>query len=212
MVFIKIVLISVTVFVLLQLAIRFSVLNHTRPLIYSLEDSPSAPVGIVFGAGLRRDGTPTLILRDRVETAVKLYQAGKVKKLLLSGDNRFIEYNEPAAMREFAIGLGVPPEDIVLDYAGRSTYETCYRAKSIFEVDEALLITNPFHLPRAVYTCKQIGIDVSGVKAELGTYRKSSHIYWEIRELPATVNALWQLYVTRPLPVLGEREPIFPNQ
>ncbi len=67
----------------------------------------------------------------------------------MSGDNRFIEYNEPAAMREFAIGLGVPAEDIVLDYAGRSTYETCYRAKAIFEVNEALLVTNPFPLAKS---------------------------------------------------------------
>jgi SanA protein len=198
----------ILLFVLILISSRLYVLAETRGSIYQLTDSPQAPVAIVFGAGLRRDGSPTLILRDRVETAVRLYQAGKVQKILMSGDNRFIEYNEPAAMREFAIGLGVPAEDIVLDYAGRSTYETCYRAKAIFEVNEALLVTNPFHLPRAVYTCQQLGIDVSGVRAELETYRKSSHIYWEIRELPATANALWQLYISHPIPVLGDKEPI----
>lgn len=199
---------SVFLFLLALLLARLFVLIQTKELIYSLDESPEAPVAIVFGAGLRRDGSPTLILRDRVETAVRLYQAGKVKKLLLSGDNRFVEYNEPAAMREYAIGLGVPTEDIVLDYAGRSTYETCFRAKAIFDVAEALVVTTPFHLPRAVYSCQTLGVKTTGIRAELMTYRKSSEFYWNVRELPATANALWQLYISHPLPVLGDKEPI----
>jgi vancomycin permeability regulator SanA len=84
---------------------------------------------IIFGAGLRRDGTPTAMLRDRVLTGAELYFSGKVDKLLMSGDNRFVDYNEPEAMRQFALSVGVPAEAIVLDYAGRRTYDTCYRAK-----------------------------------------------------------------------------------
>jgi vancomycin permeability regulator SanA len=101
--------------------------------IYSPENSPVRPVAIVFGAGLRRDGSPTQVLRDRVETAVELYKQGKVSKLLMSGDNRFEYYNEPEAMRRMP-ELGIPDEDIVLDYAGRRTYDTRYRAGAIFGV------------------------------------------------------------------------------
>ena len=96
-----------------------------RGLMYSVESAPAKRVAIVFGAGLWRDGSPTPVLRDRVATAAQLYLAGKVEKLLMSGDNRFADYNEPAAMQAYAMQLGVPEEDIVLDYAGRRTYDTC---------------------------------------------------------------------------------------
>ncbi len=97
--------------------------------IFTPEAVSAQRVAIVFGAGLRRDGTPTAILRDRVMTAARLYFDGKVQKLLMSGDNRFENYNEPGAMREYALSLGVPDEAIVLDYAGRRTYDTCYAPK-----------------------------------------------------------------------------------
>ncbi|MCX8026039.1 MAG: YdcF family protein, partial [Thermanaerothrix sp.] len=91
---------------------------YAKPRTFTLQDSPTAPVAIVFGAGLSRDGSPSPVLRDRVATAAQLYFEGKVSKLLMSGDNRFINYNEPGAMRDYALQLGVPDTDIVLDYAG----------------------------------------------------------------------------------------------
>src|SRR3990172_12100148 len=100
---------------------------YAWPRLHRVEDVPAKPVAIVFGAGLWRDGSPTPVLRDRVTTAVELYFQGKVNKLLMSGDNRVDNYNEPAAMEEFAIGLGVPAEDIILDYAGQRTYDTCFQ-------------------------------------------------------------------------------------
>ena len=117
--------------------------------------SPAAPAAIVFGAGLWRDGSPSPVLQDRVATAADLYFSGKVKKILMSGDNRFIYYNEPGAMKKFALSLGVPEEDIVLDYAGRRTYDTCYRARAIFGLKEAILVTQSFHLPRALILCRR---------------------------------------------------------
>jgi len=178
--------------------------------IISVEDSPAEyPVAIVFGAGLRWDGSPTPVLRDRVETAVELYHQGKVKKLLLSGDNRFVDYNEPGAMQEYAIELGVLPEDLVLDYAGRRTYDTCYRANAIFKVDQALLVTQKFHLPRALFLCSQFGIDSLGVYADVREYSENSLRYWNFREIFATVSALWDVWIKKPLPVLGEELPIF---
>jgi len=152
------------------------------------------------------------VLRDRVATAAQLYFTGKVKKLLMSGDNRFLDYNEPGAMREYALGLGVPDEDIVLDYAGRRTYDTCYRAGAIFGVKEAILVTQAFHLPRALYTCNQLGVKAIGVPADLRDYRHGARVYWFGREVPATLVALWEIHITRPQPVLGKPEPIYPQE
>ena len=183
---------------------------YARPKTYSAADVPARRVAIVFGAGLWRDGTATPVLYDRVQTAANLYFAEKVEKLLMSGDNRFVNYNEPAVMRELAIKLGVPEDVIVLDYAGRRSYDTCFRAKVIFGVTEAILVTQAFHLPRTIYLCNQLGVNSVGVEADLRIYRKSSVLYWNMRELLATVAALWDVNFSHPIPVLGAPEPIFP--
>jgi vancomycin permeability regulator SanA len=177
--------------------------------IFSPETVPPERVAIVFGAGLRYDGTPTAILRDRVMTAAQLYFAGKVEKLLMSGDNSTLEYNEPESMRQYALSLGVPDEAIVLDYAGRRTYDTCYRAKAIFGVERAILVTQGFHLPRALFTCNALGLPAVGVEANNYYYRKLSRVYWQAREVFATFGAFMDVYVYKPLPVLGDPEPIF---
>ena len=178
------------------------------PRIFTKEGVPAGRVAIVFGAGLRYDGTPTAILRDRVQTAVQLYQLGKVNKLLMSGDNRVVDYNEPEAMRQYALGLGIPDEDIVLDYAGRRTYDTCYRASAIFQVNTAVLITQDFHLPRTIFLCNWFGVESVGVESNNNYYRKISHFIWNTRELFATSQAVWDVYALKPVPVLGEPEPI----
>lgn len=177
--------------------------------IYQKENVPHERVAIVFGAGLRRDGTPTPILRDRVETAADLYFTGKVEKLLMSGDNRFVNYNEPESMRQYALSLGVPNDAIVLDYAGRRTYDTCYRAKAIFGVKSSILVTQKFHLPRALFLCNALGVNALGVEAKNRQYRGESLFIWNFREQLATVGAFLDIYINNPLPVLGNPEPIF---
>ena len=177
--------------------------------IYQEQDAPSSRVAIVFGAGLRRDGTPTPILRDRVETAADLYFSGKVEKILMSGDNRFEYYNEPESMRQYALSLGVPDAAIALDYAGRRTYDTCYRAKAIFGAREALLVTQKFHLPRALFLCNALGLKSYGIEADNNRYRKISLLIWNVREQIATVGAFIDVYWSNPVPVLGDPEPLF---
>jgi SanA protein len=177
---------------------------------YTIQNVPAAPVAIVFGAGLWRDGSPTTVLRDRLSTATELYFSGKVQKILLSGDNSYLYYNEPGAMRQYVLTLGVPEEAMVLDYAGRRTYDTCYRAGSIFGIQRAILVTQGFHLPRALYTCNALGLEVYGVPSDRRTYSLRSVIWWNLRELPATLTALIQVHFTHPLPILGQPEPIFP--
>jgi len=177
---------------------------------YKVTTVSTQKVALVFGAGLTKSGEATPILKDRVDTAVQLYNAGKVKKLLMSGDNRFVNYNEPKAMRQYALELGVPDADIVLDYAGRRTYDSCYRAKAIFGVKDAILVTQKFHLPRALFLCNMLGVNGTGVAADNFRYQKRSLLYWNMRELPATVTAFMDV-ITQPLPVLGNPEFIFPE-
>lgn len=172
--------------------------------------SPQGKTAIVFGAGLYRDGTPSAVLRDRVQTAVELYKAGKVEKILMSGDNSTLSYNEPGAMQKYAIQLGVPEEAIVLDYAGRRTYDTCYRAKSIFGVNEALLVTQDYHLPRALFICNALGLKTIGISADRRNYRLGTYFYWRLREIPATFTSFLDLFIWKPKPILGNPEPIYP--
>ena len=189
--------------------IRIIFMLAASPQTFSKDDVPVRRVAIVFGAEVRRDGTPSVVLKDRVEAAVDLYRSGKVEKLLMSGDNRFADYNEPESMRQYALTLGMPDADIVLDYAGRRTYDTCYRAKEIFSVDSAILVTQGFHMPRSLFLCNAFGIDAVGVESENYYYLKRSRLIWNTREILATVQSVLDVYLFKPLPVLGEPEPIF---
>ena len=188
---------------------RLTTKLHAWTRTQSVDEVSRHGVAIIFGAGLWRDGSPTPVLRDRVATGADLFFAGKVEKLLMSGDNRFEDYNEPAAMRDYAISLGVPEDAIVLDYAGRRTYDTCYRARHIFELETAILVTQGFHLPRALYTCNALGVTAVGVEADQRVYRRRSLAYWHTRETVATLVAMLEVHLLRPQPVLGAPEPIF---
>ena len=187
---------------------RVIMVHGAQKRTYNTENVPADKAAIVFGAGLMVDGSPTSVLKDRVATAADLYNSGKINKILMSGDNRFLNYNEPGAMKTYALELGIPEEDIVLDYAGRRTYDTCYRAKEIFQLSSAILVTQQFHLPRAFYTCNALGLESVGVTADLRPYRDSG--YWSIREIIASLVAFAQVHITKPEPVLGDPEPIFP--
>ena len=157
----------------------------TAGAIYTLGDArlPARHTALVFGAGLNAAGGPSPILYDRVATAVDLYRSGKVAKLLMTGDNGSVEYNEVAAMLRTAVDLGVPERDIVLDYAGFRTYDSCYRAHAVFGLQDATLVTNAFHLPRALYTCAALGVQgagsspIAGLIARPGT-RCASYRRW----------------------------------
>jgi len=155
------------------------------------QEAPSRPAAIVLGAGLRRDGKPTTVLADRVRTAVSLYQAGKVNTLLMSGSISAGK-DEPAAMRALALELGVADEDILIDRKGVRTFETCLRAAEIFGINQALVVTQRFHLPRALALCEAHDVDAIGISADLRTYRAIA--FWNLREIPASIRALWDVY------------------
>ncbi len=182
-------------------------LSLTHQPYTSLEQLPSGQVALVFGAGIRNN-RPSAALADRVEAAAALYHAGKVQKLLMTGDNRYLDYNEPAVMQAYAIELNVPAADITLDYAGRRTYDSCYRARAIFGLEAAVLVTQAFHQARAAYLCQQLGVRAIGYTADKRAYSRRLRLWWEVRETLASAVAWWDINVTRPTPVLGEKLPI----
>jgi len=200
-------LLSGALLVSLPFVLRALVARQYEDRIYAVvDDVPAQPAAIVFGAGYLPSGRLSDALADRMETAIELYQAGKVNKLLLTGDNRRADYNEPAAMARYAEARGIPRQDMVLDYAGRRTYDSCYRAGEIFGLEEAVLVTQAFHLPRALYTCDRLGLDVVGVRADRHRYLRSP--WYKVRELAALTRAWLDLKLLKPLPVLGNPIPV----
>ncbi len=172
---------------------------YAWPRRFSIETAPEKPAAIVFGAGLWPNGSPTPALEDRLATAALLYEASKVTTILLSGDNLADIYNEPAAMQAYIVGLGVPEGSTLLDRLGLDTYDTCYRAHTVLGIQEAILVTTDFHLPRALYLCNSLGIDSVGVATGWGSSpRGPNYAMGGLRELPATLSAFWDLYVSAP--------------
>lgn len=153
--------------VVLILFIQLVVLGVGRVCLKSdMEDLKPADCILVLGTSVNPDGTPGSFLRERLDTAVELYYAGYSDKLLLTGDNGQVDYNEVEAMKRYALNAGVPAEDIFLDHAGFSTYESMYRAKNIFEVESAIVVTQKFHENRALYSGTVLGMKVQGYAAE----------------------------------------------
>ncbi len=191
--------------------LRVAMILDTRGEVVTIAEAEPAQAALVLGAGLLPNKTPSAPLRDRIDTAINLYNLGKVKKLLMSGDNRFVEYNEPEAMRQYALSQGVPDQDIVLDYAGRRTYDSCYRANAIFGLDTVIIVTQNYHLPRALFLCNRLNVTATGVPADQTRYLRSRYSFWRVREVIASLAAFYDIYLHKPLPVLGEYEPIFPG-
>jgi SanA protein len=194
--FVKVLLLSLLLALLVTLPRKF-LGWHYRSDMYSIEDAPVGGTAIVFGAGLRHNGRPSAVLADRVAVASSLYRQGKVTKILMSGSIRPPGYDEPAAMRELAIDLGVPQDAILMDRGGSRTFETCRRAKDVFHLRQALLVSQEFHLPRALGICNSIGLDALGVKADLRPYRSFALRFWQMREIPATLVAIWDTVFSR---------------
>jgi SanA protein len=170
--------IFLTPFILMQ--VRYRVFNNRQ-----IEPK----VAIIFGAGLV-NGKPSQVLAARLNEGVVLYKADKVNKILVSGDNTSIYYNEPMAMTEYLVSKGVAQNDIIEDFAGRRTVDTCYRAKKVFNVNSAYLISQPFHLPRALWLCENYGIMSKTVgSANLPFF---GTVYQYIRELPSSFKAMFE--------------------
>lgn len=168
---------------------------------------PPAQVALVLGGGVYPDGTVSPMLADRLEVGLRLYRAGKVGRLLLSGDHGRRGYDEVSAMAAYVERRGIPPEDVFLDHAGFSTYESVYRAREVFGVESAIIVTQGFHLPRALYIAGALGVPATGVASDLRPYLASSWHEW--REVAARNKAFLQAGLFQPPPTfLGDPIPI----
>jgi SanA protein len=168
--------------------------------------APQTLVAIVPGAGVLPSGELSSVLRDRVDVAIELHRAGKVRKLLLSGDHGRASYDEPRAMARRAESAGVPPEDLFLDHAGFDTHATIHRARAVFGVERALIVTQAYHLPRALYYARRIGIDATGVVADRRAYER--RWFYAAREVPARLKAFAVTTLELEPLVLGPAIPI----
>ncbi|MEV0386116.1 ElyC/SanA/YdcF family protein [Nonomuraea sp. NPDC050643] len=167
---------------------------------------PETQAALVLGAGLY-SGRPTPMLARRLDIAAELYHAGKIRALLLSGDNSRKEYDEPTAMRDYLRAKGVPGEVMVLDYAGFDTWDSCVRARKVFGAERVTVVTQEFHLPRAVTLCRTAGLEAFGVGDDSSRRWASTTYVYAARELFATAKAFADAMVLHSDPVYpGPRE------
>jgi vancomycin permeability regulator SanA len=174
--------------------------------IYSERSVPPAPVALVLGAQVDPDGSPSPFLAARLELARRLLADAKVKVLLVSGDHGRWEYDEPASMRTWLVNHGVPERKIVLDYAGFDTYDSCARAVRIFGVHRAIVVTQTYHLPRAVMLCRRLGMDADGVGDETVKQFQGPWMISSVREYGACVKAVFDVVSGRDPVYLGRHE------
>ncbi|SCK40071.1 protein SanA, affects membrane permeability for vancomycin [Streptomyces sp. WMMB 322] len=167
-------------------------------------DAPAAPVALVFGAGLW-DGEPSPYLAHRLDAAAGLYERGKVRAVLVSGDNSREEYDEPDAMRTYLTRRGVPERHIAADYAGFDTWDSCTRAARVFGVERALLVSQDFHIRRATALCRAAGIDSHGVAVP--EPHDATWFAGGLREIPGAAKAAFDAGVTPDPHFLGPHEP-----
>jgi SanA protein len=174
------------------------------------EDAPRAQVALVLGAQVRPDGTMSDMLADRVTVAARLYKAGKVDRVLVSGDHGRVGYDEPNTMKRALVQAGVPADDVFTDHAGFDTRDSVVRARNVFQVDSALIVTQGFHAPRAVWLAGRAGLDAHGVTADLRDYGRQGQKS-QVRETLARVKAVGSATIARdprflgpPIPITGD--------
>ena len=174
--------------------------------LFSEHDVPPAPVALVLGAAVSPEGIPSPFLAGRLDVAQRLYAAGKVRVIVASGDGMAPEYNEPEAMRRYLLAAGVPDDRIVTDHAGFDTYDSCVRIQRVFNVSELVVVTQGYHLPRAVATCRRLGLTAVGVGDETARQYRRAWRRGAVRDQVACVKTVLDLVTSRD-PVLGPRDP-----
>ena len=199
---IRISFLAIILTVTFSLALRAVSGLWSRSKIFGIDDAPEKHAAIVFGARVYSNGRPSAMLADRIATGVDLFHAGKVDYLIMTGDGRTLEYNEPEAMRLFALSLGVPEEAILIDRFGLRTYDSCYRASRVYAIKDAIVVSQDFHVDRVLLTCRGLGLDAVAVSADYqrpNGYSRHSLTYSRLREIPATLGAV--------LDIIGKAKP-----
>jgi vancomycin permeability regulator SanA len=173
-------------------------LRHLDKLYATVDSAKPAPVAIVLGASVKSDGEPSAALRDRLLVGISLYERGLVQDILITGDDGAFHIDEVKTMREFLLARGIPAERIREDRHGYRTYESCKRAHEIFGIEKAIVVTQRFHIGRALYLCNELGIDTNGVSSNLATYEKI--VQFTIRDVGASLKAWWDINIHAPNP------------
>lgn len=190
---------------------NFIVVNKTKSNIVTLEEAAKlsdVDCAVILGAGVR-DGKPTPMLKDRLLTGIELYKSGAAKKLIMSGDHGSKDYDEVNIMKSFAVENGVPDSDIFMDHAGFSTYETVYRAKEIFEADNIIVVSQEYHLYRALYIAEKLDVKAAGVSADLRAYK--GQIKRDLREILARDKDFFNCIIKPEPTYLGDKIPVSGN-
>lgn len=193
--------------VVLAFAVNMVVVISSSAFISDdLEAIPSADAGLILGARVFNDGRLSHMMQDRADAAVELYESGKVKKLLMSGDHGTTEYDEVNTVKNYLLEKGVRPEDLFLDHAGFDTYDSLYRARDIFGAHSVIVVTQKFHEPRAVFIGRSLGMDVHGYIADKREYQG---ILWnEFREIFSRTKAGVDVVIGAQPKFLGEKIPL----
>lgn len=193
--------------------IDFYVRISTDANIKTVEELKDYPADfdciVILGAGLKNDGTPSPMLKERLDKGIELYEAGLSQKIIMSGDHEFPEHDEVNAMKTYAIEQGVPSKDIFMDHTGLSTYDSMYRTKDIFGAEKVFVVTQKYHLYRALYIGKSLDLEIVGVDAEKtkynGTaYRESREFLARIKDFFKCVTKPESLYGGKAIPVNGD--------
>ena len=205
------VVLSVVVFVVVVFTVTnvITILGTKGSIVTKQEaQTYNADAVVVLGASVLPDGTPSTILQDRLDDGIALYFAGAAPKIIMSGDNGSASYNEVKAMKAYAIAQGVPSEDVFCDHAGFSTYESMYRAKYVFGCQRIVVATQTYHLYRALWSAKSLGMQAIGVASDYNDYQKQ--LQYDIREFPARTKDFFQALLRLPSTYVGD--PISLNQ
>ncbi len=191
--------------------INLLILRSTQALIVHIDDATPMQAALILGTSVRSNGTPARLLQDRLRVGAQLFDAKKVEKIIVSGDHGTKEYNEVEVMRDYLVNAGVPSEDIFMDHAGFDTYDSEYRARVIFQAQSITIVSQSFHLPRALYIAKGLGIPAIGVSADLRTYTDA--IVWRnaVREPLSRIKAFFDVwfnvrptYLGKPIPLSND--------
>lgn len=186
--------------------------STTKENIISVEEAAAledVDCILVLGCGVHDDGRPSDMLHDRLRRSVELYEAGAAKKLLMSGDHGRAGYDEVDAMKSFAVEAGIPSEDVFMDHAGFSTYESMVRAKEVFQARKIIIVTQEYHLYRAMYIGQQLGMEVYGVSSNYRNYRNQRDM--NTREVLARVKDVFSCIFWPEPTYLGETIPVWGN-
>lgn len=196
--------IFIVIAIFIVLGLKAFIERETKILLYNdIENIPPAETVIVLGASVFSDGKLSGILKDRTDTAYELFKQGKAKNFLVSGDHKTDDYNEVNAMANYLVEKGVPEEKIVLDHAGFDTYDSMYRSHAVFGIQDAIVVTQDFHLPRAIFIAKNLELPYKGLAAKSNIYQSTNSV--KRRELFANFKALYEIILQNEPTTLKER-------